>query len=189
MSDSLSQNQTTCPTQAFSVSNSDSLCHNHLLHILLTFETCVLSLVILLLPWLIRYSLSQSQTVCLELRQYVPCTSCWHMKVLSGNQSLASRVLRTVCLKVGQSVWRSLWRQFVSCTSCKHVKVVSCVLWYFWCLDSFCTLCLNIRQSSLKSDRLLWNRTVCPVLTIALQLWYHRYVCTRASMSAYIVVS
>lgn len=77
MPDSLSQNQTTCPTQAFSVLKSDSLCHNHLMHILLTCETCVLSLVIQSLPWLLRYSLSQSQTVCLELRQSAPCTSCW----------------------------------------------------------------------------------------------------------------
>ena len=53
MSDSLSHNQTNCPAQACSVSKSDSLSHNqtvYLMHILLTYETCVLSLVILLLP-------------------------------------------------------------------------------------------------------------------------------------------
>ncbi len=53
MLDTLSDNQTTCPAQACSVSKLDSLSHNqtvYLMHILLTYKTCVLSLVILLLP-------------------------------------------------------------------------------------------------------------------------------------------
>ncbi len=125
-------------------------------------------------------SLSRTQTVC-PMHILLACESrVWKSVSCEPCPAHSMSQSRTACIEV---------RQFVSCTSCKHVKVVSCVLWYFWCLDSFCTLCLNIRQSSLKSDRLVWNRTVCPVLTIVLQLWYHRYVCTRASMSAYIVVS
>ena len=150
MSDSLSQNQTTCPTQAFSVSNSDSLCHNHLMHILLTCETCVLSVVILLLPWLLRYSLSQSQTVCLELRQSIPCTSCWHVKVMSGNQSLASRVLHTVCLKVGQSVLRTNSLSLAHPASTWKLCLASC--------DTFGALTPSVHSVSIL-DSLPWSQT------------------------------
>lgn len=70
----LSHNQTDCPTQSLFVSKSDSLPHNqtvYVMHILLTYDICVLSLVILLLPWLILYTMSRSQTVCLTFRQCV----------------------------------------------------------------------------------------------------------------------
>lgn len=83
-----------------------------------------LSFVILLLPWLLPYTLSQSQTVCLIVctMPALCCTQCvsksdslsrahpasmW--KVVSGDQSDASLVLHTVCLEVGQSV-KDCWK-------------------------------------------------------------------------------
>ena len=49
----------------------DSVKTGRPLHILLTYEICVLSLVILLLPWLLLYTLFWSQTICLKVRQSV----------------------------------------------------------------------------------------------------------------------
>ena len=93
--DNLSHNQTDCPTQSLFVSKSDSLPHNqtvYVMHILLTYDICVLSLVILLLPWLILYTMSRSQTVCLTFRQ---CVSLFvPMRALSCTCS----VLKSDCL-------------------------------------------------------------------------------------------
>ena len=64
MSDSMSHNQTNCPTHAFSVLKSDSLSHNQtvcLMHILLTCKNCLESCDFL----------DSFCTLCLEVRQSV----------------------------------------------------------------------------------------------------------------------
>lgn len=121
MLDTLSDNQTTCPAQACSVSKLDSLSHNqtvYLMHILLTYKTCVLSLVILLLPWLLLHTLSWSQTICVKVRQFV-----------SKLDNLSH--IQTIC---------PMWA--LSC-----IESILHTVWYFCCLEYFCRQCLEVRQS------------------------------------------
>lgn len=128
MSDSLSHNQTDCPAQACSVSNSDSLSHNqavYLMHILLTCKTCVLSLVILLLPWLLLYTLSLSHTICVKVRQSV-----------SKLDDLSH--IQAVC---------PMW-------ALRCIESLLHTVWYFCCLEYFCRQCLEVRQSVWYSNNL-----------------------------------
>ena len=132
----LSQCQTVCliirqtffPSQACSVSKSDSLSHNqavYLMHILLTYKTCVLSLVILLSPWLLLYTLSWSQTLCVKVRQSV-----------SKLDNLSH--IQTVC---------PMWA--LSC-----IESLLHTVWYFVVLSTFCRQCLEVRQPVWHSNNL-----------------------------------
>ena len=108
-----SQNLTNWPMRALSVLKSDNLSHNQtvcLMHIVVTCETCVM---ILLLPWLLLYTLSWSQTICLIVRdclitrQSVACTSCYRVKLVSDRNIFELYTLSwipTIYLTVRQSV-------------------------------------------------------------------------------------
>ena len=111
----------------------------------------------------------------------------WQSKSVSkpDNMSHNQTDCPTQSLFVSKSDNCLIIRQSTSCTSCQHMTFVSWALWCFCCLDSFCTLCLEGRQSVSRSDNvsnylspcepypahvLCWSQTVCQMHVLHMKL-------------------